>query len=92
MRSPMDYEDPVCADIKNSEELFFFESSNVNLVAQAYNEARRLCGACQHLNECAEWGIHYEMYGLWGGLAPKEREEIRKRRKITRVQPPGVSA
>lgn len=91
MRSPMQYEDPVCADIKGVDQLFYPETSVSSVLVGIYAEARRLCNACQHINECAEWGINYELHGVWGGLSPKEREQIRKRKRIPRTAPPGES-
>lgn len=89
MRSPMQYEDPVCADIKGVDTLFYPETSISSVLVGIYTEARRLCNACQHINECAEWGITYEMHGVWGGLSPKEREQIRRRTKTPLTAPPG---
>lgn len=31
---------------------------------------------------CAEWAIHHEREGVWGGLSAPERRAIRKRRGI----------
>lgn len=89
MRSPMQYEDPVCGDIKGSDQVFYPETNNKSELIPIYDEARRLCSICDHLNECAEWGIHYEAHGVWGGLSPSEREKARRRRRIVRTSPPG---
>ncbi len=38
--------------------------------------ARSICGKCIHQAECAEWGIHNERYGIWGGLTEAHRKQI----------------
>jgi WhiB family redox-sensing transcriptional regulator len=47
-----------------------------------YMVLRRVCKDCPIRNECAEYAISNEVYGFWGGLAPKERERLRSRRGI----------
>jgi hypothetical protein len=44
--------------------------------------AKKFCSECPVLNECAEWGILHEVYGVWGGLSPQDRNSIRKQRGI----------
>lgn len=43
-----------------------------------YKEARKICMGCPYRVECAEWGIKNEIYGMWGGLSPRERQKLRK--------------
>ena len=86
MRSPIHYENPSC---EGSGHLFYDDSGNVNLVRQAYAQAKSMCMDCAYIDECAEWGIKYELYGIWGGLTPKERAAIRSKRGFIRQQPPG---
>ena len=78
MREPRDYEAPLCAQVGG--ELWFPEqggdTTNVD-------RAVRICGQCNHRLECAEWGINYERFGIWGGLTSGRRKEIRRRRGIT---------
>lgn len=51
------------------------------------HEAKRACLQCGVMRECAEWGLRHEEFGIWGGLAPVEREAIRRRRRIRLVDP-----
>lgn len=44
---------------------------------------RASCASCPIVASCAEYGIKYERYGFWGGLAPRERSEIRRLRGIS---------
>lgn len=44
------------------------------------NTARKLCGICPAMQACAEYAINApELFGIWGGLTPKERVRIRNR-------------
>lgn len=49
--------------------------------------ALRTCAACDIRSECADWGIHFEGYGVWGGLKAGERTEIRRKRGIALSSP-----
>jgi WhiB family redox-sensing transcriptional regulator len=75
MREPAKYEAPLCAEV--DPELFFPEKGdNLNKIV------RTLCSMCDHKIECAEWGIKHESFGIWGGLTPRERQQIRKEKNI----------
>jgi len=77
MRGPSKFEDPLCQQI--STELFFPEASEGRvLVAQV----KSICERCPHLQECEEWGINKERYGIWGGLTENQRRKIRIKRNI----------
>lgn len=41
-----------------------------------------ICSSCHVKAECAEYAIHTEPWGFWGGLTPLERHRIRKQRNI----------
>lgn len=43
---------------------------------------KKVCASCPVLEQCAEWAIHHEKWGIWGGLTPQERNKIRKQRNI----------
>lgn len=59
-------------------EVFFPEGGSTSELLAA----KRVCAACEIRETCAEWAIHYEEAGLWGGLLPKERRQIRTERGI----------
>lgn len=44
-----------------------------------YKEAKKLCGSCPVITECAVYAIKHEDHGLWGGLTPPERDRIANR-------------
>ena len=78
MREPRQYEAPLCAQVDG--ELWFPEKQEGN--PRGLRLAKELCGKCNHRLECAEWGIHYERFGIWGGLTNFQRNAIRRKRKI----------
>lgn len=80
MREPREYENPLCAQIGGD---FWFperEEGTVSYVDGQY--AKSICKRCVHKVECAEWGINKETFGIWGGLAYRERVAIRRQRRI----------
>lgn len=52
-----------------------------------YRSARRICGGCPVAADClAEamrleaWGGKYATFGMWGGLTPRQRLHLRRKR------------
>jgi hypothetical protein len=80
VRDPREYESPLCAEVDG--EYWYPE----DLFGPGKNEsialAKRICGNCRHRTECAEWGINFERFGMWGGLTANQRRVIRKKRGI----------
>ena len=82
MREPREYEAPLCAEVGGDH--WFPEpryDGEVALRNAAY--AKKICFACDHRIECAEWGIANERFGIWGGISSGERKAIRSARGIT---------
>ena len=77
MREPRQYEAPLCAQVDG--DIWFPENGGD---VRNNNIARKICGECIHRLECAEWGIHYERYGIWGGLSATDRGIIRRKLNI----------
>lgn len=77
MREPRNYEAPLCAEVDG--EVWFPESGGDRI---AINMAKKICQRCTHQSECAEWGIHNEQFGIWGGLTASNRILIRRQRKL----------
>ena len=75
MRSPREFENPLCAQVDG--ELWFPEKGGSSVAA------KKICSQCSHITECAEWGIKHEAFGIWGGLSVRDRDRIRKKRNIT---------
>lgn len=68
-------DEAACAGL--SEDWFFPYHSSATL------DAKSVCARCPVLTECRTHGLKYERFGIWGGLSPSERDEIRKRHGIT---------
>jgi hypothetical protein len=82
MREPHQFEFPLCAEVGG--DLFFPDRENEGkLVRLGIKSAKSICHSCQHIVECAEWGIRKETHGIWGGLTDSDRRKIRKERRIT---------
>jgi hypothetical protein len=88
MREPRFYENPSCADVGG--DFWFPEAENGYLYSKEMEMAKAICSQCPHQAECAEWGIHKERHGIWGGLAPKTRSDIRAKLNI-RIKEEGVA-
>ena len=77
MREPILFESPLCAEI--GPEVFFPDKDE----SYAGRElAKKICGNCLHKDECLEWGLHREYYGIWGGATENERRALRRKLNI----------
>lgn len=43
------------------------------------DEAKLVCESCSIREECLTWALHHEVYGIWGGTTPPQREKMRKK-------------
>ena len=81
MCEPRDYEAPLCAQVGG--DLWFPESVGDHSISREHiNLAKSICRKCTHQFECAEWGIHNERFGIWGGHTSRDLISIRRRRNI----------
>ncbi len=65
---------PVCQEVDG--ELWFPESGGESYELRM---AKKLCGTCPVQRECAVYAlIADESYGIWGGLTPNQRDDIRR--------------
>lgn len=83
---PWNFEQPLCAEIgveifylKDRDELAPAERTN----AGDYDLAKNICNKCEHINQCADWGVKNEVHGVWGGMTPAERKKLRNKLRIT---------
>lgn len=44
--------------------------------------AKKLCAGCPVIAQCADYGIRFERWGIWGGLTEGARQKMRTRLKI----------
>lgn len=47
--------------------------------------AKAICAACPVQGPCRQWGIDYEMHGVWGGLSERQRRKARRQGKRSSV-------
>lgn len=83
MKEPWQFTNPSCASVEVT--VFFAKDKDepdLSPDMSDYPYAKKICGTCPHRIECAEWGIANETHGVWGGLTPKERQKIRRQRRI----------
>jgi WhiB family redox-sensing transcriptional regulator len=67
----------LCAEV--GLDLFFPTSTDTS----DYMKAKTICNRCEWQWECAEWAIHHDNgHGMFGGLNPVERRQIRAQRGI----------
>jgi WhiB family redox-sensing transcriptional regulator len=60
----------------------FFPISSAGLGEQQIAEARAVCVACVVRRECLEFALaHEQVYGIWGGTTPEDRQRDRRRRR-----------
>ena len=82
-RGPWEFEEPLCSEV--GVEMFYTDDKDDMRVdsMSTYAMASSICRKCVHIGECAEWAIKNELFGFWGGLTPKDRTNIRKRKKLS---------
>jgi hypothetical protein len=83
VRFPWEFESPSCSDADTF--LFFSKDKDdpdFKVGSEVYRQAKKVCNSCKHKKDCAEYGINYEIYGMWGGLTPRERDDIRTVRRL----------
>jgi len=82
--APWTFKNAVCKEIGG--EIFFFgdvddpDHLDTNIVNTRL--AKNICLSCEHVVECAEWGLHHEEFGVWGGLSSAELRDTRRKRNI----------
>lgn len=74
------------ACLNEDPELFFPATQNED--SDEYVEALAVCGVCAVTSQCLEWALQVGEDGVWGGTTPRQRANIRrrKRRAYTRQQ------
>lgn len=61
----------LAACLDSNTELFFMETP------QEIAKAKSICSECPLIRDCAQWGVRFEEYGVFGGLSAKERHLLR---------------
>jgi WhiB family redox-sensing transcriptional regulator len=51
-----------------------------------FAEARAVCRSCVVKVECLSYAIEKpELFGVWGGMSPQERDDLRREREAPRA-------
>lgn len=61
---------------ENYPDAFFPEKGSSNLRAELIG-AKAICRECPIRKQCADYGIRWEEFGIWGGLTAKDRKKLR---------------
>lgn len=77
---PWEFDQPLCAEV--GPYYFYMEDDGLPFSSNDMQKVRSFCNSCVHQSDCAEWGIQKEKFGVWGGLTPRERQNIRRRRRV----------
>jgi WhiB family redox-sensing transcriptional regulator len=68
----------VCKGVPNATKIFFLERGMNS------NAAKKICGTCPVTSECLEYALsfnlHEDSFGIFGGMTPQEREDLRRDR------------
>jgi WhiB family transcriptional regulator, redox-sensing transcriptional regulator len=60
----------------------FFPISSAGLGKQQVARAKMICAGCQVRRECLEFALaHDQVYGIWGGTTPEDRQRERRRKR-----------
>jgi hypothetical protein len=51
--------------------------------------ALALCSACPFVDECRDWALAHDVYGVWGGTTEDDRAEIRSQSELP--APPSIT-
>ena len=70
---------PNCATV--DPELFFPEKGGGQ--GREFKMVRAVCRRCDLIDQCLDWAIKHNEYGIWGGTSERERRVIRRKRGIT---------
>ncbi len=78
LKPPWEFTNPLCSELGPA--LFFLEDDGIEYSKKDIDKIKALCNTCEHVIDCAEWGISKERFGIWGGLNNKERALIKRKR------------
>jgi len=52
------------------------------LTNESNEEAMAICDDCPVRQECLDYGVKHEEFGIWGGMTAKDRQRLRKQMQI----------
>lgn len=73
---------PVGGACTGKTDLFFLPAHKSREIIAKEKEAIFICEPCPIRENCLEWALHHEQYGIWGGTTEHQRRVLRKKRNI----------
>ena len=66
----------------NADPDLFFPISSAGPAEQQIVRAKVICAGCGVRRECLEFALaHDQVYGIWGGITPEDRQRERRRKR-----------
>jgi WhiB family redox-sensing transcriptional regulator len=66
----------------NADPDLFFPISSAGPAEQQIVRAKVICAGCGVRRECLEFALaHDQVYGIWGGTTPEDRQRERRRKR-----------
>jgi len=60
----------------------FFPISSAGPAERQIARAKRICAGCRVRRECLDFALsHDQVYGIWGGTTPEDRQRDRRRKR-----------
>ena len=60
----------------------FFPISSAGPAERQIARAKLICAGCQVRRECLDFALtHHQVYGIWGGTTPEDRQRDRRRQR-----------
>jgi len=60
----------------------FFPITMTGPAEKQIAQAKMICAGCQVRQECLEFAMtHDQVYGIWGGTTPEDRQRARRRKR-----------
>jgi len=60
----------------------FFPITTTGPAEKQIAQAKMICAGCQVRRECLEFAMtHDQVYGIWGGTTPEDRQRARRRKR-----------
>jgi WhiB family transcriptional regulator, redox-sensing transcriptional regulator len=67
---------------RSAEPDLFFPISSVGPAERQIERAKKICSGCAVRRECLEFALsHDQVYGIWGGTTPEDRQRDRRRKR-----------
>jgi hypothetical protein len=76
-----------CASVGT--DLFYPTNGNA-VTRELRRQIHNICSTCHFQAQCLEWGIRHEADGIWGGLLPVQRADLRRQMGL-RLEPVPVT-